>query len=106
MDFRGQIALAEDGEFQARVRQAMVTAAVHLMGRRPENTPGAIALHAKQTALAHAILVDPLAKQRAWAYVVVANPQISAQSADADIQRTVNAIWNEMAGVVLEPSAT
>ena len=103
MDFRGQIALAEDGEFQARVRQAVVTAAVEIMADAPENTPQAIALHAKRAALANRLLLDPTALQRAWAYMVASNVSISAESTDSDLQWTVNSMWNAMAGVVLEP---
>lgn len=105
MDFLGQIELAESGEFQARVRQAVVTAAVEILAARPENTPQAIALHGKRAALAHSTLIDPLAKQRAWAYAVASNVAISAESTDGDLQWTVNAMWNAMAGVVLEPGA-
>lgn len=105
MDFLGQIELAESGEFQARVRQAVVTAAVQILADRPENTPQAIALHGMRAALAHATLVDPVAKQRAWAYAVVSNAAISTESTDSDLQWTVNAMWNAMAGVVLEPGA-
>lgn len=105
MDFLGQIELAEDGTFQARVRQAVVTAAVQILADRPENTPQAIALHGKRAALAHATLVDPVAKQRAWAYAVASNVAISPTSNDGDLQWTVNAMWNAMAGVVLEPGA-
>lgn len=105
VDFLGQITLAENGEFQARVRQAVVTAAVQILADRPANNPQAIALHAKRAALAHAMLADPLAKQRAWAYAVVSNPSIGPESNDGDVQWTVNAMWNAMAGVVLEPSA-
>lgn len=103
MDFLGQIELAESGEFQARVRQAVVTAAVQILADRPANTPQAIALHGKRAALAHSTLIDPLAKQRAWAYAVAANVAISPASNDGDIQWTVNSMWDAMAGVVLEP---
>ena len=103
MDFLGQIELAEDGAFQARVRQAVVTAAVQILADRPMNTPQAIALHGKRAALAHSTLVDPLSKQRAWAYAVASNVAISPESSDGDIQWTVNAMWDAMAGVVLEP---
>lgn len=103
MDFLGQIELAESGEFQARVRQAVITAAIEILADRPANTPQAIALHAKRAALAHSALIDPLAKQRAWAYAVASNVAISPTSTDSDLQWTVNAMWNAMAGVVLEP---
>lgn len=104
MDFIGQIALAEDGEFQARVRQAVITAAVQILADRPANTPQAIALHKQRAGLAHSMLADPLAKQRAWAYAVASNTAIAPDSNDGDIQWTVNAMWNAMAGVILEPS--
>jgi hypothetical protein len=103
MDFLGQIELAEDGAFQARVRQAVVTAAVQILADRPMNTPQAIALHERRVSLAHGTLVDPLSKQRAWAYAVASNPAIGTESTDSDIQWTVNAMWNAMAGVRLEP---
>lgn len=105
MDFLGQIELAESGEFQARVRQATITAAVQILADRPANTPQAIVLHGRRAALAHATLIDPLAKQRAWAYAVASNVAISPDSNDGDVQWTVNAMWDAMAGVVLEPDA-
>jgi uncharacterized protein (DUF736 family) len=103
MDFIGQIALAEDGEFQGRVRQAVVTAAVEIMADQPDNTPQAIATHAKRAALANRVLLDPVSLQRAWAYMAASNVSISDESTDSDLQWTVNAMWNAMAGVVLEP---
>lgn len=105
MDFLGQIDLAEDGKFQARVRQAVVTAAVQIMADRPQNNPQAIAIHAKRAALANRVLLDPTSLQRAWAYMVVSNPAIGPESNDGDVQWTVNSMWNAMAGVIVEPSA-
>ncbi len=104
MDFLGQIALAEDGTFQARVRQAVITAAVEIMADAPENTPQAIAIHAKRAALANRVLLDPTSLQRAWAYMVASNTAINDTSTDSDLQWTVNSMWNAMAGVIVEPS--
>ncbi len=104
MDFLGQIALAEDGTFQARVRQAVITAAVEIMADAPENTPQAIAIHAKRAALANRVLLDPTSLQRAWAYMVASNTAIDDTSTDSDLQWTVNSMWNAMAGVIVEPS--
>ena len=104
MDFLGQIELAENGTFQARVRQGVVTAAVAIMADRPANTPQAIQLHKQRATLAHRILADPVSMQRAWAYAVVSNAAISADSTDSDLQWTINALWDAMAGVVLEPA--
>ena len=104
MDFLGQIELAENGEFQARVRQAVITAAIAILADRPANTPQAIDLHKRRTALASKILTDPLSSQRAWSYAIVSNVAIDGDSTDSDIQWTVSAMWNAMAGVVLEPA--
>ena len=104
MDFLGQIELAENGAFQARVRQAVITAAIAILADQPANTPQAIDLHKRRTALASKILADPLSSQRAWSYAIVSNVAIDEDSTDSDIQWTVSAMWNAMAGVVLEPT--
>lgn len=103
MNFIGQIALAENGEFQGRVRQGVITAAIEIMAAAPENTPQAIAKHAKRAALASRVLLDPVSLQRAWAYAVASNAAIAAESSDSDLQWTINSMWDAMAGVVLEP---
>ena len=101
MTFAEQIELAEDGLFQSRVRQAAITAAIAVMAETP--TAAAQAAHEKRTALALRILSEPTGMQRAWAYAVAANPSITAESVDSDIEWTVNGLWDAMAGVVLEP---
>lgn len=99
MEFSEQIELAEDGLFQSRVRQAAITAAVQIMAETP--TAGAEGTHQKRTALASRILSDPTGMQRAWAYAVVTNPAITAESVDSDIQWTINSLWDAMAGVTV-----
>lgn len=103
MTFAEQIELAENGLFQGRVRQAVVTAAVAIMAEEP----GAdVERHKQRTALAHRALNDPTGLQRAWAYAVAANPAITGDSSDADIQYTVNSYWDAFAGVVTLPEPT
>lgn len=97
MTFAEQIELAEDGLFQARVRQATITAAIAVMAETP--TAETQAAHEKRTALALRILSEPTGTQRAWAYAVAANPAITAESSDGDLQWTVNSLWDAMAGV-------
>ncbi len=103
MDFLGQIELAEDGVFQARVRQAAITAAVQIMADKPANTPQAIAKHALRAKLALDVLRSPSTWARPMAAMVASNVSIDGDSPDGDIQWTVNAMWDQIAGVVLEP---
>lgn len=102
MDFLEQIELAEDGAFQARVRQAAITAAVQIMADRPANTPQAIARHALRARLALEVLRNPSNWARPIAAMVVTNVAITAESVDGDIQWTVNGMWDALSGVVLE----
>jgi hypothetical protein len=103
MDFLGQIELSEDGTFQARVRQAAITAAVAIMADQPANTPQAIAKHALRAKLAVDVLRNPSSWARPMAAMVASNTVISAESTDSDIQWTLNSMWDALAGVVLEP---
>jgi hypothetical protein len=105
MTFIEQAELAENGEFQARVRQAAVSAAVAILADVPANTPQAIAAHAKRAAYANTVLREPTSQQRALAMSVVSNPGIvGAAATDNDIQFTVNSMWDAWAGVILEPT--
>jgi hypothetical protein len=103
VDFLGQIELAEDGTFQARVRQAAITAAVAIMADRPANTPQAIAKHALRAKLALDVLRNPSNWARPMAAMVASNVSIDGESPDSDIQWTVNAMWDAISGIVLEP---
>jgi hypothetical protein len=105
MTFIEQAELAENGEFQARVRQAAITAAVAVVADRPANTPQAIEAHAKRVEWARRILNDPTSYQRALAMSVASNPGLIGGSAlDSDIQYTVNTMLSSWAGVTLEPT--
>lgn len=104
MTFLEQAELAENGEFQARVRQAAITSAVAIVNDRPDNTPQAIAAHAKRVEWAKRVLNDPTSYQRALAMSVTSNPGLSGAAAnDGDIQYTVNTMIDSWAGVALEP---
>jgi hypothetical protein len=105
--FIEQAMLAEDGEFQARVRQAAITAAVQITAERPANTPQAIERHAMRAEFGRRVLNDPTSHQRAITMSVVSNPGIvGAAATDNDIQFTVNSMWDAWSGVVLEPAVS
>jgi hypothetical protein len=104
MTFVEQAQLAEDGEFQARVRQAAITAAVGVMAERPANTPQAIERHRLRAEFGRRLLNEPTSQQRALTMSVVSNPGIvGATATDADVQFTVNSMWDSWAGVILDP---
>jgi len=103
MNFLEQVELAENGEFQAKVRQAAITAAVQVMNEKSKNTPQAIEIHKKRAAFAVQVLQNPTNWQRPLAMAVVSNVAITPESLDSDVQWTVNEIWNAFAGVSQEP---
>jgi hypothetical protein len=99
MAFSDQAALAVDAAFQAKVRVALVTAAVDVMGE--DKTGMSDAKYGKRQALAYAVLQSGGASQtERFAWAVAANVAVSSGSTDSDIQFTVNSVWDDMSGVV------
>lgn len=105
MTFLEQVALATDAEFQSRIQQGAITAAVAILADQPANTPQAIAKHAQRAKLAHDVLRVPSNFARPIASAVVTNGAVSAASTDSDLQWTINSMWDALAGVILEPDA-
>jgi hypothetical protein len=107
MTYLEQAQLAENGEFQSRVRQAAITAAVAIMAMRPMNTPQKIEAHSKRAEYAKRLLNDPTGFQRALTMSVLSSPTVTGlATSDSDIQVTVNAMWDAWAGVVNSPQVT
>jgi hypothetical protein len=105
MTFVEQAELAENGEFQARVRQAAIFAAVEIMAWVPVNTPQAIEAHRRRAAFASTVLREPTNYQRALAMSVASNPGLTGpQANDGDIQYTVNSMWDAWSGVTKDPA--
>jgi len=104
MNFLKQVQLAENGEVQARIRQAAITTAVAVLKSRPANTPQAIDAHRKRAEFAKKVLADPTGYQRALAMAVVTDdnaPETAPQ--DSQIQAIVDGLWDLWSGVVLDP---
>jgi hypothetical protein len=99
MAFTDQAALADDETFRTRVRVALATAAVQVMGEATDGHTDA--QYGKRQELAFDVLraaaEGPLLEAFVWA--VVANPAVTNASTDSDIQFTVNASWGDLAGV-------
>jgi hypothetical protein len=88
------INLAATAEFRNKVTLLVVKAAHAIM------TEGsAVANHTERVNLAKRALVSPESVGVQFAYGVVTNAAITAESTDGDIEFTVNSMWNAYAGV-------
>ena len=103
MTFLEQAARAESGDFQMQVRQAAVTRAVEIMGLAPENRPEDIEAHRKRAALAREVLLDGNRMARAFSPAVSANPGLTDEFTDSDLQYTLNTYWDAFAGITKDP---
>lgn len=90
-----QAQLASDGTFRARVQVALVAAALEVVGESAD-TPSSFA---RQT-LGLKVLTDPDTVTPRFAWAVVANPAITADSSDNDIAYTITTVWDDIAGVL------
>lgn len=98
--------LVNNANFSERVKVAVVTSAVAIIGE----TIGTMtqAQTNKRQAMAAAILAGSV-NWSLWLYAVASNPSIASQGVsgdppvavanDGDIQFTVNSTWDKMAGV-------
>jgi hypothetical protein len=91
-----QAALADDETFRGRVRVAMVTAAINVMGEAKETDDQ---IYGKRQALAYQVLTNSGSYVDQFSWSVAANVAITASSIDSDIQFTVNSLWDDLSGV-------
>ena len=98
MAYIDQATLAADVTFRARVRMAMMTAAVQIsaeaLGQEDPNVYGK-----RQTLTGVVLLGSGGNYLDAFAWAVAQNATITGASLDSDIQFQVNAVWNALAGV-------
>ena len=99
MAYTDQAALAADQTFRDRVRVALATAAVQVMG---EAQAAYSDEHwGKRQSLAYEVL--RAAASGAWleafVWATVQNAAITGASLDSDIQFQVNAAWDDLSGV-------
>lgn len=99
MGFTEQAALAQDETFRAKVRIALMTAVISVMGE----AEGAFSSteYGKRQTLAFDVLkaAGGGILLEAFSWGVAANPAVTASSTDSDIQFTVNSLIDDMAGV-------
>ena len=94
MSYQAQYDTAYQPSFQARVEQAMVTAAIAIQAEAT-NTSN----HTNRAVFAKAVLNTPQQYVLAFAQGV-ASQGIDGTASDSTIQNTVNALWNAYAGTV------
>lgn len=97
MSYTEQAALAADVSFQNRVRVAVVTAAVAVMGEAKGQMTDSV--FNKRQAFAYQVLGNSGGYLERFVWGVVANVAITGASIDSDIQFTVNSLWSDMSGV-------
>lgn len=99
MAYTDQAALAGDGTFRDRVRVAVATAAVQIMGEAVDAYSDT--QFGKRQALAYQALQDAAGGVvlEAFVWATVQNAAITGGSLDSDIQFQVNAVWDDVAGV-------
>lgn len=99
MAYTAQATLAADQAFRDKVRVALATAAVAVMGEAVGEYSDTE--FGKRQALAHSVLTSAASGMWLEAFVwgTVANVAITSESLDSDIQFTVDALWGDMAGV-------
>lgn len=100
MTLTEQYTLASNEIFIGRVLMAAVTAAIEIGGEECGGTDEpTVDQHLLRSAWAQRVLQDPLGEAYNLAMGVAANPAITTESTDSDIQFTVNSLINDYAGV-------
>lgn len=99
MSYATQAALAIDAAFQARIRVAMVTAAVFITNEAKGGRTDSV--FNKRVAFAYQVLSNSNGYLDRMSWAVIANPAITAASTDTDLQNEVRSLWNSMSGVAV-----
>ena len=98
MAYTDQHALALDAVFQSRVKVAMATAGIAIVGE----AQAAMSTQETRKRQKYGIQVlnDLDGHLDTFAFAVTQNAAIVTGSTDDDIQFTVNSVWNDLAGVL------
>lgn len=99
MAYTDQATLAIDATFRDRVRVALATGAVQIMGEAQDARSDAE--YGKRQDLAHQVLTSAASGVLldAFVWATVTNAAITGASNDGDIQFQINAVWDDVAGV-------
>ncbi|GII88273.1 hypothetical protein Ssi03_62630 [Sphaerisporangium siamense] len=97
MAYLDQAALAADANFQLKIKVGIATAAVQIAGEDKASLSDAV--YTKRQALATSVLLESPRWVERFAWAVASNAAVTSGSSDSDIQFTINAQWNDLAGV-------
>jgi hypothetical protein len=99
MAYTDQATLAADTVFRDRVRVALATAAVQVMGE--DSATYSDSEYGKRQSLAFEVLRAAASGMwlEAFVWATVQNAAVTGASLDSDIQFQVNAAWGDIAGV-------
>lgn len=86
--------LAEHPGFVRRVRPAMVKAAIAVGNEQNDESQRAL----MRRALAQNVLLDGGVWAARFAWALAANPAITLESSDSDLEWTVASVWDAIAG--------
>lgn len=100
MSFQTQYALRNDSAFQEKVKMAVLKSALAVVGETPAD-PANVAVDTKRHTLGLAALTEGADGSTSVRFInaLAAVGTLSAASTDADVEFTVNAVWNDLAGV-------
>ena len=98
MAYTDQHTLAIDAIFQSRVKVAMATAGIAIVGEAQAAMSTQETRKRQQYGIQ--VLNDLDGHLDTFSFAVTQNATITAASLDSDIQFTVNSVWNDLAGVL------
>lgn len=101
MNFAERANMADNTEFQRRVRQALIKVAVQVRADAPDHVA-----YGDRQRYANAVLQAPAVEAARMAQGVVANPGIGGEPTDADIEFTVASLFTTYSGHVDRPELT
>jgi len=97
-NFKQRRELATDSQFLIKVRVAIVKSATAVVGEAPAN-PANTTKDDKRHALGEKVLAGPASLLPLFAEACAALGTLTTTSTDADVEFTVNSIWDGLAGV-------
>lgn len=95
-DFAADKDLAEDVVFRGKVEVAIVKAALAISGEATTVNP---TVDLERHKLASSVIISRASLIGVFAFACVANGALTASSTDADVEFTVNSVWNDVAGL-------
>ena len=103
LDFAQQVTQANDVDFVGRVRQAMITQAIVIMGKVPDPAEGDKALDRQKRRANYAVetLRNPDGMVQGMVRAVVTVDAAKAVMTDPEIKQAVRGLWDAFSEVIL-----